>query len=63
MASGGALALNEFVRKTQLCIMFFHYLFIKSCHSSNLSQNKFMVTYWDLRVYNSITLEIGFTVT
>ena len=49
MTFGGALALNEFVRKTQLGIIFFNYLFIKTCHSSNLSQNKFLVIYWDLR--------------
>ena len=28
---------------------FFNELFIKTCHSSNLSQNKFLVIYWDLR--------------
>ena len=49
MTFGGALALNEFVRKTQLGIIFFNYLFIKTCHSSNLSQKKFLVIYWDLR--------------
>ena len=49
MAFGRASALNEFVRETQLGIIFFNYLFIKTCHSSNLSQNKLLVIYWDLR--------------
>ena len=49
MAFGGASALNEFVRKAQLGILFFTYLFTKTCHPSNLSQNKFLVIYWDLR--------------
>ena len=48
MAFDGASALNEFVRKTQLGIIFCNYLFIKTCHSNNLSQNKFLVIYWDL---------------
>ena len=49
MAFGGASTLNEFVRKTQLGILFFNHLFIKACHPSDLSQNKFVVIYWDLR--------------
>ena len=32
----------------------FNYLFIKNCDSSNLSQNKLLVIYWDLRsLYNT----------
>ena len=49
MAFGGASTLNEFVRETQLGIIFFNYLFIKTCHSSNLSQNKLLLIYWELK--------------
>ena len=35
--------------KLNLALLFFNYLFMKTCHSSNLSQNKFLVIYWDLR--------------
>ena len=49
MAFGGASALNEFVRKTQLGIIFFNCPFMKTCHLNNLSKNNFLVIYWDLR--------------
>ena len=36
MAFGGALALTEFVRKTQLSIIVFELPFMKTCRSSNI---------------------------